>query len=169
MKSCWHAAEIESSDVPVQFKRNSRASCSRHVLESCSRTVSNRSDGKRGAEAVAGRRRCDHDLNLFPTDSTRALPFYPTFFRADEFVHTVGDCAMLALYPPFLAAALGTKLTRPFSDTRIQFLLRAAALVLCGVVLWGPIKLGGTLLLVSELGNWIGLLASVLLVSFLVP
>ena len=30
-----------------------------------------------------------------------------------EFVHHVSDCTMLALYPPFLAAALQTKLTRP--------------------------------------------------------
>ena len=51
-------------------------------------------------------------LDLFLTESTRALPFYPTFFRAEEIVHTIGNCAMLALYPPFLAAALRTKLTR---------------------------------------------------------
>ena len=33
-------------------------------------------------------------------------------------VHTAGDCAMLALYPGFLAAALNTKLTRPFAGKR---------------------------------------------------
>jgi hypothetical protein len=87
-------------------------------------------------------------LDLFLTESTRALPFYPAFFRAEEIVHTVGDCAMLALYPPFLAAALRTKLTRPFSGIRARVVLGAAALVLCGIVLWGPIKLGGTLLYV---------------------
>ncbi len=87
-------------------------------------------------------------LDLFLTESARALPFYPTFFRAEEIVHTVGDCAMLALYPPFLAVALRTKLTRPFSSLRVRIVLAAAALMLCTVVLWGPIKLGGTLLYV---------------------
>jgi hypothetical protein len=85
-------------------------------------------------------------LDLFLTASTHALPFYPMFFRAEEIVHTVGDCAMLALYPPFLAAALRTKLTRPFSGARARVVLGVAALVLCAVVLWGPIKFGGTLL-----------------------
>ena len=87
-------------------------------------------------------------LDLFLTESTRELPFYPTFFRAEEIVHTIGDCAMLALYPPFLAAALRTKLTRPFSSDRAQLVLGVAALILCAVVLWGPLILGGTLLYV---------------------
>lgn len=88
-------------------------------------------------------------IDLFLTETTRALPFYPAFLRAEEIVHTVGDCAMLALYPPFLAAALRTKLTRPFSGNRIQTVLGIAALALCAIVLWGPLKLGGTLLYVS--------------------
>lgn len=87
-------------------------------------------------------------LDLFLTESVRALPFYSTFFRAEEIVHTVGDCAMLALYPPFLAVALRSKLTRPFSGFRVRLLLGFAALVLCAIVLWGPIKLGATLLYV---------------------
>ncbi len=87
-------------------------------------------------------------LDLFLTESTRALSFYPAFFRAEEIVHTVGDCAMLALYPPFLAAALRTRLTRPFAGVRVRIVLGAAALALCAIVLWGPIKLGGTLLYV---------------------
>jgi len=87
-------------------------------------------------------------LDLFLTESARALPFYSTFFRAEEIVHTVGDCAMLALYPPFLAVALRSKLTRPFSGFRVRLLLGFAALVLCAIVLWGPIKLGATLLYV---------------------
>ena len=87
-------------------------------------------------------------LDLFLTDSARALPYYPVFFRAEEIVHTIGDCAMLALYPPFLAAALRSKLTRPFAGVRVRVGLGVAALVLCTIVLWGPIKLGGTLLYV---------------------
>ena len=45
-------------------------------------------------------------------------------------VHTFGDCAMLALYPPFLAAALRTRMTRFFSDTRVRAGLMAAAALL---------------------------------------
>ena len=85
-------------------------------------------------------------LDLFLTESATALPFYPIFFRAEEIVHTVGDCAMLALYPPFLAAALRTRLTRPFSGTRVRIALGVVAVVLCVVVLWGSVKIGGTLL-----------------------
>ena len=88
-------------------------------------------------------------LDLFLTEAARAHPFYPTFFRAEEIIHTIGDCAMLALYPPFLAAALRTKLTRPFSGVPVRLVLGAAAVVLCAVVLWGPIKIGGTFLYVS--------------------
>lgn len=33
-------------------------------------------------------------------------------------IHTFGDCAMIALYPPFLAAALRSRLTRPFAGRR---------------------------------------------------
>jgi len=88
-------------------------------------------------------------LDLFLTNSARALPFYPVFFRAEEIVHTAGDCAMLALYPPFLAAALRTRLTRIFSGKKVRFVLGAAALALCVIVLWGPIKLGATVLYIS--------------------
>jgi hypothetical protein len=87
-------------------------------------------------------------LDLFLTESARALPFYARFLRAEEIVHTVGDCTMLALYPVFLATALQTRVTRPFADRRMQLVIAVAALALCAVVLWGPLKLGGTLLYV---------------------
>jgi hypothetical protein len=88
-------------------------------------------------------------LDLFLSETARAHSLYPTFFRAEEIVHTIGDCAMLALYPAFLAAALQTRLTSPFADARVRAALGIAAAVLCAVVLWGPLKLGGTLLYVS--------------------
>ena len=73
----------------------------------------------------------------------------PVYTRAATQSHRHAvDCAMLALYPPFLAAALRTRLTRPFSGDRVRIVLGVAALTLCAVVLWGPIKLGGTLLYV---------------------
>ena len=46
--------------------------------------------------------------------------WYPTWARVEGWVHTFGDCAMLALYPPFLAAALQTRMTRPFAGKRVQ-------------------------------------------------
>jgi hypothetical protein len=88
-------------------------------------------------------------IDLMLSETARALALYPAFFRAEEIVHTLGDCAMLALYPTFLAAALQTRLTRPFADHRVRVALGVTAAVLCAIVLWGPLKLGGTLLYVS--------------------
>ena len=87
-------------------------------------------------------------LDLFLTEPARALPFYPTFLRAEEIVHTVGDCAMLALYPPFLAAALRTNLTRLFAGKRARIALAITALAICLIFFQVPIELGGTLLYV---------------------
>jgi hypothetical protein len=36
-------------------------------------------------------------LDLFLSETARAATWYPAFFRAEEIVHTVGDCLMLAL------------------------------------------------------------------------
>jgi len=85
-------------------------------------------------------------IDLFLTTETRAHLWYPQFYRAEEIIHTLGDCAMLALYPPFLAVALQTKLVRPFArkDVRIGIALASAALFF--VVIFGPMKVGGTLL-----------------------
>src|SRR6185369_14624968 len=41
-------------------------------------------------------------------------PRNPRFAIAELMVHAVGDCVMLVLYPPFLAAALNTRWTRAF-------------------------------------------------------
>lgn len=55
--------------------------------------------------------------------------------------HFLGDATMIALYPPFLAMALATSLTRPFADRRvtipiavIAFAIAASALVMYGVL-----------------------------------
>lgn len=42
-------------------------------------------------------------------------------------LHHIGDAAMLALYPPFLAAALQTKLTRPFASKRMRIVVPAVS------------------------------------------
>lgn len=88
-------------------------------------------------------------LDLFLKESAMSADWYPAFYRAEEIVHTVGDCLMLALYPPFLAAAIHTRLTAPFATPRAGKVLLALAAVMCAIVLWGPLKLGGTLLYVS--------------------
>ena len=52
-----------------------------------------------------------------------ADPFYEAFPNLTYLmaaVHHLGDAAMIALYPPFLASALGTKLSRPFGNKRVR-------------------------------------------------
>jgi hypothetical protein len=71
---------------------------------------------------------------------------HPTLGTASMFVHTLGDCAMLALYPPFLAAALQTPLTRPFAVKRVQIAIVGTAGALFVFVMLGPFEIGHTLL-----------------------
>ena len=63
-----------------------------------------------------------------------------------ELIHHLSDAAMLALYPPFLAAALQTKLTQPFADTRVRIGLAIGSFVLVLAVLFSPSRIGTTLL-----------------------
>jgi len=60
--------------------------------------------------------------------------------------HTLFDCMMLALYPPFLAASLQTKLTRPFAAQRNRWILGVFAAGLFVAVLSLPYQVGMTLL-----------------------
>jgi len=60
--------------------------------------------------------------------------------------HTLFDCILLALYPPFLAASLQTKLTRPFSTRGARWGLGAFAAGLFIVVFFAPYQVGMTLL-----------------------
>jgi hypothetical protein len=55
----------------------------------------------------------------------------PRFAIVELMVHAFGDCGMLVLYPPFLAAALNTRWTRAFADTRVR-----AGLALCAASLY---------------------------------
>jgi len=88
-------------------------------------------------------------LDLFLTDAARSASWYPAFFHVEEIIHTAGDCLMLALYPPLLAAALRTRLTSPFGTRRARIVLLILATILFVLVLWGPLKIGGTILYVS--------------------
>jgi len=61
------------------------------------------------------------------TSLDQFLTAHPLLGNARDMVHAFGDCAMLALYPAFLAAALGTRMTRPFLDKRVRAGLMVAA------------------------------------------
>ncbi len=84
------------------------------------------------------------DLMLSP--AAQAHPLYATWFRWEFVVHTMGDCTMLALYPPFLAAALSTPLTRPFADPRVRAGLAIIAIALFFATLSTPMKFGASAL-----------------------
>ncbi len=94
-------------------------------------------------------------IDLMLTPAVTASSGYPAWFRAEEIVHTFGDCMLLALYPPFLAVALQTKLTRPFAGKQMRIGLAGVSVVLFFVAVLGPLKFGATLLyfaLVSVFG-----------------
>jgi hypothetical protein len=71
---------------------------------------------------------------------------HPTLLLFLDLVHHLGDAVMIALYPPFLALALNTKLTRPFADTRVRIGLAIGSVVLGLVVVFSPSRIGTTLL-----------------------
>jgi hypothetical protein len=97
-------------------------------------------------------------LLVSPSD---AFHLHPRWMQAEFIVHTLGDCAMLALYPPFLAAALQTRLTRPFADHRVQVGLAIAATALFLTIQLAPLEVGGSLLyLALALLFWFALVAS---------
>lgn len=79
-------------------------------------------------------------IDMFLPEAALTHPAYPGFYAVEMGIHTFGDCAMLALYPPFLAKALNTKLTRPFNDTRVRIGIAIAASVLFVAVILGPDK-----------------------------
>ena len=60
---------------------------------------------------------------------------YPVLGIVSFISHHMADAAVFALYPPFLAAALQTKLTRPFAAKGARVSVAAAAVVLFFVTL----------------------------------
>jgi hypothetical protein len=85
-------------------------------------------------------------IDLFLGPEIRSLPEYPVWLKIEEMVHTLGDCAMLALYPPFLGAALNTPLTRPFTHKKVRMGLLFAAAILYFAVFFTPLEFGAALL-----------------------
>jgi hypothetical protein len=85
-------------------------------------------------------------IDLFMTPAATASSWYPTFYEAEGVVHTLGDCTLLALYPAFLAAALHTKLTRPFAAKRMRIALAVVSVALFLTVGLSPPEIGLTVL-----------------------
>ncbi len=80
------------------------------------------------------------------TPATLASSWISNWHQIAEIVHHISDCVMLALYPPFLAAALQTKLTRPFADKRMRIGLAVVSVALFFAVSLSPDEIGHTLL-----------------------
>jgi tellurite resistance protein len=101
-------------------------------------------------------------LEFLLISPSEAYRLYRPWFDVQFIIHTLGDCAMLALYPPFLAAALQTPMTRLFADKRVQFGLAIAATALFLLIQVSPLEIGGTLLyLALALVFWYALVASI--------
>ena len=85
-------------------------------------------------------------IDLFFVPAVMERSWYPDWYQATFIIHTIGDSAMLALYPPFLAAALQTKLTRPFAGKRMRIGLGIVAVIFVFVVHLSPLEVGAALL-----------------------
>ncbi|MCJ7557413.1 MAG: hypothetical protein MUP90_10965 [Gammaproteobacteria bacterium] len=85
-------------------------------------------------------------IDLFLTPAGRAHHLYPQFVQLEGIIHTFGDCAMLVLYPTFLAAALQTPLTRPFEGRGMRMAIAAVATALFFAVFLTPLEFGASLL-----------------------
>jgi hypothetical protein len=85
-------------------------------------------------------------IDLLMTPAATASSWFPAYTQARDMAHFLGDCALLALYPPFLAAALHTNLTRPFATRRMRIGLAVASVALFITVNLSPPEIGFTLL-----------------------
>src|SRR5476649_1542152 len=61
---------------------------------------------------------------------------HPQLAIVETLLHALGDCGMLALYPPFLAAALNTRIARPFGKPAVRGTLAIAVLLLYVAFAW---------------------------------
>ncbi len=71
----------------------------------------------------------------------------PLFSNVLDYLHLIGDCAMLALYPAFLAAALRIPMTRVFGSRQGRAGLLLVAVSLYIFILLGPDQRVGITLL----------------------
>jgi hypothetical protein len=85
-------------------------------------------------------------LDLLLSPAVQVHDLFPQWIKFEMILHTLGDCAMLALYPAFLAAALQTPLTRPFGSKKMRVFMMVVAVVLFFTVMTSSMKFGATLL-----------------------
>lgn len=81
-------------------------------------------------------------IDVLMTPAATASNWYSTFSQSQSIVHRFGDCVLIALYPPFLAAALRTSLTRPFAARRTRIGLAVASAALFIAVNLSPVEIG---------------------------
>ena len=79
---------------------------------------------------------------------TEGATFLAYVANVQPVLHTIGDCAMLALYPVFLSAALRTPIARPFGGRRVRLALMVFSAGLLLVVFLTPVAFGLPLLYV---------------------
>jgi hypothetical protein len=73
---------------------------------------------------------------------------FPAIASINDTLHYVGDSAMLALYPAFLAVSLHTKLTRPFARKGSRIAMAVIGLLIFIAVISTPRTVGTTVLFV---------------------
>jgi hypothetical protein len=71
---------------------------------------------------------------------------HPDLVFWSTLVHHLCDAAMISLYPPFLAVALDTKLTRPFANKRVRIGLAIGSIMLVLATVISPSRIWVTLL-----------------------
>jgi hypothetical protein len=84
------------------------------------------------------------DMNF--TQEVFEASWYPHWAKIAFIIHTAGDCAMLAFYPPFLGVALNTKLTRPFAGKGMRIALAIVSVVIFIAVQVTPLEISLLLL-----------------------
>jgi len=85
---------------------------------------------------------------------------HPWYSDVETIVHAFGDSCMLALYPPFLAAALQTPLTRTFSGRNVRWFLAGAAIAIYLLVVFSGVPAAR-----QSQGPWFSIALTVLFVS----
>jgi hypothetical protein len=88
-------------------------------------------------------------IGLLLTPAATASIWYPIYDLVAGYGHVIGDCTLLALYPPFLAVALHTKLTRPFASNRMRIGLAVLSVALFAAVFLLRLEIALTLLYAS--------------------
>lgn len=85
-------------------------------------------------------------FDLLLTPAATASSWYTTYSLVNMYVHVTGDSLLLALYPPFLALALDTKLTRPFKSNRMRIGLACLSVALVAAFIAVRLEVALTLL-----------------------